>query len=565
VERWIRRALLHPQIQSSWTLIAAAVIIVGICYANSLPNGFILDDYPIVAVNPAIRAISPVHFLKTPYWGASSNSGIYRPLTIFSFSLEYPLWQQWAGGYRLTNLLLHSINGVLVFLLSRSILQSVPAAAAAAAVYLMHPVHTEPVVGLAGRSELLATLFFLLAWIFFRQRRTNWCAAAFFFSLLSKENAIVFPAVLVLDAFLTEGGVCDRPRTVISRGSALSRLRFAERVYGNRFAAVIGVAAFYLALRILVLGGLGVPKTVQYLDGTLTLAQRELTSGRAFLKYFQLLIAPVDVTGDYDFNSIPVATWHDWVAWTGLLVVAVMIVGAFWIRKKQPALAFAGLFFFITMLPTSNWIMPTSIIMSERALYLPSLSVCLMAGLIWTRLRQPQVRTLLAVGALATAALLCIAHNYVWRDELTYYGNLVRVLPNNVRGRQGYGVALIEAGRPQDALTQFDEGLKIKRNAPLLVGLSEALIQLDRGCGRARSVLQEALQVQAGDPFARWLLGGCFEREGQMREAEAEYRLAVRNTDFPDPKLLADWGRVLEKTGRSLEAQDAYRRSSLLR
>jgi len=565
VERWIRRALLHPQIQSSWTLIAAAVIIVGICYANSLPNGFILDDYPIVAVNPAIRAISPVHFLKTPYWGASSNSGIYRPLTIFSFSLEYPLWQQWAGGYRLTNLLLHSINGVLVFLLSRCILQSVPAAAAAAAVYLMHPVHTEPVVGLAGRSELLATLFFLLAWIFFRQRRTNWCAAAFFFSLLSKENAIVFPAVLVLDAFLTEGGVCDRPRTVISRGSALSRLRFAERVYGNRFAAVIGVAAFYLALRILVLGGLGVPKTVQYLDGTLTLAQRELTSGRAFLKYFQLLIAPVDVTGDYDFNSIPVATWHDWVAWTGLLVVAVMIVGAFWIRKKQPALAFAGLFFFITMLPTSNWIMPTSIIMSERALYLPSLSVCLMAGLIWTRLRQPQVRTLLAVGALATAALLCIAHNYVWRDELTYYGNLVRVLPNNVRGRQGYGVALIEAGRPQDALTQFDEGLKIKRNAPLLVGLSEALIQLDRGCGRARSVLQEALQVQAGDPFARWLLGGCFEREGQMREAEAEYRLAVRNTDFPDPKLLADWGRVLEKTGRSLEAQDAYRRSSLLR
>ena len=163
------------------------------------------------------------------------------------------------------------------------------------------------------------------------------------------------------------------------------------------------------------------------------------------------------------------------------------------------------------------------------------------------------------------AALLCIAHNYVWRDELSYYSNLVRVLPNNLRGRQGYGVALIEAGRPQDALIQFDEGLKIKRSAPLLVGLSEALIQLDRGCGRARSVLQEALRVQAGDPFARWLLGGCFEKEGQMQEAEAEYRQAVRNTDFPDPKLLADWGRVLEKTGRSLEAQEAYRRSTLLR
>lgn len=209
--------------------------------------------------------------------------------------------------------------------------------------------------------------------------------------------------------------------------------------------------------------------------------------------------------------------------------------------------------------------MPTSIIMSERALYLPSLSICLIAALIWTKLSKRELRTLVGVGVLGTCALLCISHNYLWRDELTYYGNLVRVLPNNIRGRQGYGVALIEAGRPEDAVRQFDEGLKIKRNAPLLVGLSEALMQLDRGCGRARSVLQEALQVQPADPFARWLLGGCFEKEGMMQEAEAEYRKAIHNTDFPDPKLLADWGRVLERTGRSSEAQEAYRRSALLK
>jgi hypothetical protein len=310
---------------------------------------------------------------------------------------------------------------------------------------------------------------------------------------------------------------------------------------------------------------MGVPKAMQYLEGTLTLAQRELTSGRAFLKYFQLLIAPIDVTGDYDFNSITIATVHDWVAWTGLFLVAAMMVAAFRIRKSQPALGLAVLFFFITMLPTSNWIMPTSIIMSERALYLPSLSICLIAGLTWTKLPQRELRTLLGVGVLLTAALLCIAHNYVWRDELTYYGNMVRVLPNNLRGRQGYGVALIEAGRPEEALVQFDAGLKIRRTAPLLVGRSEALMQLDRGCIRARSVLQEALQVQPADPFAHWLSGVCFEKEGLIQQAEAEYRQAVMSTDFPDPKLLADWGRVLERTGRSSEAQEAYRRSAMLR
>jgi hypothetical protein len=160
---------------------------------------------------------------------------------------------------------------------------------------------------------------------------------------------------------------------------------------------------------------------------------------------------------------------------------------------------------------------------------------------------------------------LCIAHNYVWRDELTYFGNLVHVSPNNVRGRQGYGVALVEAGRPQEAREQFEAGLKIKRNAPLLVSLSEALMQIDRGCDRARPVLQEALAIQPYDPFGSWLLGGCFEREGLVQEAEAAYRRAIDNTDFPDPKLLADWGRVLEKSGRPVEAQQAYRRADLLK
>jgi protein O-mannosyl-transferase len=547
VEGWFRRSLLHFKVQPGWALIAAALVIVGICYANSLPNGFILDDYHVVSVNPAIRTIAPLQFLKTPYWGTKSSSGIYRPVTIFSFALEYPLWRQWAGGYRLMNLLLHAMNGVLVFVVLRGLLQSATAAGAASAIYLAHPVHTEPVVGLVGRSELLATLFFLLAWIFFRQRKIVLCSAAFLISLLSKENAIVFPAVMMLDIFILEGSF----RKIIPQW--------------KRLAAVTSVAVFYLVARLVVLGGLGVPKTAQYLDGSLTVAQRELTSGRAFLKYFQLLVAPVDVTGDYDFNSIPVATANDWLAWLGLLLVVIMIVFAFRMRKKQPALAFAIFFFFVTMFPISNWIIPTSIIMSERALYLPSLGICLIAGLLWARLPRREARTLLGLGVMATAALLCIAHNYVWRDDLSYYRNMVRVLPNNTRGRQGYGVALIEAGYPKEAIQQFEDGLKINRNAPLLVGLSEALMQVDGDCGRARQLLQEASRIEPADPFARWLMGGCFEKEGRVAEAEAEYRHAISDTEFPDPKLFADWGRALERTGRSLEAQEAYRRAALLK
>src|SRR5262249_15684549 len=206
-----------------------------------------------------------------------------------------------------------------------------------------------------------------------------------------------FPAVMMLDIFIAEG--------------SFRRVRQEWK----RLAAVTGVAVFYLAGRFAVLGGLGVPKTAQYLNGSLSLVQRELTSGRVFLKYLQLLIAPLDVTGDYDFNSIPVATANDWLAWAGTLLIVLMIVFAFRVRKHQPALPFAVLFFFITMLPTSNWIMPTSILMSERALYFPSVGICVIAGVLWAKLASRERRAVLGLGMMATAVLLCIAHNYVWR------------------------------------------------------------------------------------------------------------------------------------------------------
>jgi hypothetical protein len=140
----------------------------------------------------------------------------------------------------------------------------------------------------------------------------------------------------------------------------------------------------------------------------------------------------------------------------------------------------------------------------------------------------------------------------------------VRVFPGNVRGQLGYGTALVEAGRGEEARHHFEAGLQVTRSAPLLVGLSEALLQIDRGCIRARPVLKEALSIEPADPFAPWLLAECFERDGSLVEAEASYRQAVLNSRFPEPRLLIGWGRVLEKTGKPDEAREAYRRAALL-
>ena len=89
-----------------------------------------------------------------------------------------------------------------------------------------------------------------------------------------------------------------------------------------------------------------------------------------------------------------------------------------------------------------------------------------------------------------------------------------------------------------DARGQFETGLQIRRDAPLLVGMAETLMQLDRGCANARPILNEALTIQPYDSFAQWLLAGCFNQEGDVPTAERIYRSAIGNSSFPDPKLL---------------------------
>ena len=188
---------------SEKNILILCLLVVGLCYANSIPNDFVGDDFPIVASNPAIRTISPLQFLQSSYWTKDLAAGIYRPLSVLSLSVDYALWHRWPPGFRLVNLLIHALNGWLLFLIARSIVGPGTAPIAAALIYLVHPVHTEAVTTIVGRSELLGVCFFLCAWLFFRRGQTGWAVAFFLLSVLSKETAIVFPAVIGLDIFLS--------------------------------------------------------------------------------------------------------------------------------------------------------------------------------------------------------------------------------------------------------------------------------------------------------------------------------------------------------------------------
>jgi tetratricopeptide (TPR) repeat protein len=406
-------------------------------------------------------------------------------------------------------------------------------------------VQTEAVVSIVGRSELLAATFFFLAWLAFRKGWTALACGAYVLAALAKESAITFPAIALAEIALSENGT----RKVVQ-----ARWRFAA-------LALAGVA--YLAFRSYVLGGLGVPAAGQYMRGAWTWDQRWLTSGRVFLEYLRLLGAPVQVTGDYDFNSIPIAHPRDWDAWLGLLLIAACIAWAVLLRKHRTGMSLGILFFFATLLPVSNWIMPIALLMAERFLYTPLFGFSLLIGSLWAAVPRPAVRRLYAAGGLTIAAVLCIGHNYIWQDTLTFHTNVVRQLPNNARGRLGYGYALLRLGHLNDARLQFEEGLRIMPDsAPLLAGLAGATMRIDQHCGRVRPILGKALSITPGQWQSLWILGDCLLMEGQHELAEQSYRLAVQNAPFPDGRLLIAWGSTLERMGKPSAAQAAYQRGA---
>jgi len=526
-----------------------SLLLAAFCYLNALPNKFIFDDQPIVASNPAIRTIAPLKFLQSPYWDQKQYEGIYRPFTIFSLSVDYAMWKQWAPGFRLTNLALHAMNGFLIHTVCTSIAGAGIVPVAAMIIHVVHPVHSEAVTTIIGRSDLFAACFFLLAWILFRRGHTLWPALLFLLALLSKENAIVLPGILILDALFS-------PQAYARRSGELPPLA--------RFAMVCATAAAYLALRFSVLGGLGIPAAAQYMAGHLTYVQRLMTSGRVFIEYLRLVFFPLNLAGDYDFNAIPIANVRNWDAWFGLILIVSIAAAAFLLRRRSPAAGFGVLFAFAAFIPSSNWIFPISVLMAERFLYLPLVGLSIAAAVLFNSLNEPRARRIIAVGAVLAAIVVCNGHDYTRRNDFTFFHNMVRVEPASAKARLGYGYALLQAGRNEEAARQFEAGLQIIPDYPELLTTLAMTRMTSADCAQAWPLLKRALGIDPSHADAHRRMGDCYFKEGRIEEAESMYSFAVQNIAYPDPALYVVWARTLEQTGRAKSAIGAYERAALL-
>ncbi len=457
-------------------LLAVAMLV----YANTLHNRFTFDDGMYVFRNPAVTNFS-IRGLFEP----TIATNIFRPVTFVTFALNWAVGGDQPFGYHVVNLLLHAGVILLLYLVLRGLLEPAPRAAtvalAVAWLFAVHPIHTEAVASIVGRSELLAAGFLLAAWLLHLHDRPFLALLCFALALLSKESAAAFlPLVLAGDY-------------------ACGKLKPSPR-----YGWIAGVTLLYMALLWKVQGGRFGAEDVSFLDNplaSLPAGWRILNALRVAWKYVGLHVYPATLSCDYSYSAFLLyANWrHTLPAAVATAFVLALWIWALWTQRRDWVLA--GAIYLGGFAVTANILVPTGAIMAERFAYLPSAGFCLFIVLIWMRLENHNRRMAWSLFAILLAALSLrtIVRNRDWHDNLTLFSAAVRAVPGSAKMHANLGGEYVKRGQLDAARTEFQSALRIYPAFPEAeeaYGLLESRLGQDQ---EARRLLEAALSQTAND------------------------------------------------------------------
>lgn len=542
-------------------LVGAAV------YANTLSNGFALDDVPLVRDNAAVRSLARLpRLLAEPYWPpemGGAGPGLYRPVTLASLAVNRALTGAEPLGFHWGNLLLHAWVSVLAWYAAKGSGGHYGTACVAGLVFAVHPLHVEAVAPVTGRAELLGAFWVLAAWIAHRKaaggRPAGWSVAAglaLLLAVLSKENTALAPLLFLLDDRWQRRGIGMR----------------AARAWGP-YAVYATMLAAGMALRVAVLGGLRGAGEMAFIDNPAAFAgtaSRVATALWVQAKYAWLFLSPIHLSSDYSYDAIPVITSAADLRLAAGLLWAVAWLGLLWIgwRRSRPLALAAGLWG-LFFLPSSNLLFPAGTAMAERLSYLPSLGGCLALGHLaaWAGSRiaaaRPQgpARTCRLVGlatlVAAVVGLLAwrtIARNPVWRDNESLALHDVRVMPRSAKLQAGAGIALHARGRYLEAEAAYREALAIyPEYAQIHYNLGSLLLRRQANV-EAIEHLQRAAALSPQNPGPPKSLAPLLEQAGRLDEA-LEFYARATDIDPGDLGLRFNHGRALLAAGRPADAR----------
>lgn len=515
-----------------------------VCYANTLGNGFVFDDSAYLASAP-VRDLAIGEAFRTNWLGLD----IYRPITLLSLGFDFLLFQENPLGYHLTNLVLHLVNGILLYILAREILGEDQAALWAALLYMSHPIQTEVVAWISARGDLLATLCFLSAFLAHRRGLWGWRVVAWILygtAVLAKETAVVLPAVLFFHALYL-----DR----VEDGWAAWLWGWLKRDWGYG-AILVGV----LALRWLALADTAAaagPISTNFL-ADLNSWQRLGTVLAILPRYLLLLVVPRHLSADYSYNSIDPVTslWDPWLV-AGLISIAAFVLLQY---AGSRLLVFTSAFFGLCLLPVSNLLILTPSGMAERYLHLAMIPVSLALG--WggwhcANLATRRLAWVVVLGVVVVFTAGTITRNRDWHSDLSLFSAVLRHYPENARAHDNLGFVYYQKGHYAQAVHHYQRAITIQPTRLRALFNLGLLYSQSRRYDEAIASFKTALSLYPNHIETHFNLGLTYQKTQRYEQAIGHY-LSVLSLDSQHRKTYYNLGRAYERIGHMAAAIAQY-------
>jgi tetratricopeptide (TPR) repeat protein len=498
-----------------------------ICDGSSWGHQFVIDDWVYIVENHFIQ--NPRNFLRILV-SPLVPVHLYRPLTALSLGVDCWVHGLNPDGFHVVNRLIHVMICLGTFWVLRHLLSNPAAAFLTALLFAAHPIQTEAVTYIDGRSDLLAMLFFVFAWLFHiharhsAEAKRRYFAAAlvfYFFAMLSKESGITWIAVVLVTEFV-----------YFSKSSPAALWQNLRKGLWKVFAGYLFAPLVFLALRAFAFGQVqrAHDSFVQNPLSHVPFLVRELTGLKVLFQSLGLLFWPVHLSADYSYNQIPLITQWSSPAALGCIALSLaflLLLG--WSYFRAPDVFFGLGYFLATYSVVSNLVIHIGTIRADRLLYMPSLGILLIVGILLAgldrRLQWPMAKKALRLSLVVFVILLItrtVWRNSDWQDDRTLWLQTVQTAPNSSNAHHALGSVFFARREYSLALEQYRVAETIYAEDPMLIcDLGDVLSQVGRA-DEAMQYYRRAVDLDPLYPMLRFKLAVALRARGDFAGAKLQ-------------------------------------------
>lgn len=514
-----RLKILRDRYIGLWVCLFLAAVTI-LVYLPVKDYGFVSYDDPLfVSDNLQVQKGLTLETVKWAFSDAVFKSNYFIPVTWLSFLLDYEIYGNFAGGYHLTNLLLHVLNVLLFFTLWRRLTGEVWPSAFAAVFFALHPLHVESVAWVTERKDVLSTLFFLLTIRSYAEYvhkggvgRYVLTLFLFILGLMAKPMLVTLPFVLLLLDFWP-----------LRRNATLVWTKRIFKLFWEKWPFFV-IVAITAAAAFMTQGQAGAVKSLEAIPLGVRLANVLV----ACVAYIGKMFWPSDLAFLYPHpEALPF--WQ----WAGAFVILAVVTVVVWrYAGARPYLAVGWLWYLGTLFPVSGIVVIGPHAVADRYAYVPLMGLYLMVSWELGRVFSKGGRWTMGIWIAGGAVLLIFAmitrtQIGYWQNSISLYERAIAVTRNNYIAYYNCGNAYLAEKKPDQAIRCFEEALRIEPcSAEAFNNLGLAFGQQQK-LDSAIDCYQAALRCDPRHAPAYNNFGNVLASRGKPKEAAPFYQRAL--------------------------------------